>query len=276
MSPAKQPGIDASGSTGLLIITSGRLFYLWPTCLSLRWALRERVANVCLVNTADQELPGRLLATAARLGARTIHLHIPGGGLRTAVEQGWEALEAAGTTHVLHVEEDFVFAKHLDLVDLTVALRPPATSQALLVRQRWYRKEHQHPSQRDFLKANFPLCSPGSDLDDAGVVRVATFSFNPSLYALASIRDVAAGVSLDDPADFELAISAAATGRGLCASVAVATDRCPDVIHIGVVGTVLHRRISRHPKAVRVALYVAHHVRHGLRSVGYRVGTSQR
>lgn len=245
---------EVPSDIGVLLISSGRAPYVRACLSSLRRALPGPVDHVCLVDTAQPALPASVVRSALRLGRDGAVLTLPEAPLRRAVEAGWEHLAARGARTVLHVEEDFLFLRPLPLAELARAAADPCHAQALLVRQRWYRKEFEHPSMLEFLRSTFL-----GELDAEGLLELATFSFNPSLYDLERIRDLARAIEDDTTKDFEQQLAEAVWRTGLRAVVVPEHRRVPDVLHLGAVVTKKHIALRARRRGGLAAGYVAVH-----------------
>lgn len=251
----KQGGAQAvPPGTGVLLISSGRVPYLRACLSSLRRALPGPVDHICLVDTAQPALPTSVVRCALGLGHAGTALQVPGAPLRRAIEAGWEELAARGACTVLHVEEDFLFLRPLRLADLATVSRHPHHAQALLVRQRWYRKEFDHPSMLEFLRSTFL-----GEVTRSGLLELATFSFNPSVYDLARLRELAAGIEDDPTKDFEQQLAEAVWHSGLRTVVLPESRRIPDVLHLGAVVTTKHVALRARRRGGLAAGYVTVH-----------------
>jgi len=156
-------GDRAPTTRGVLVVTTGRAPYLLGSLLSLAIQLTDR-ADRCVIVGDALPLSARLVlkALGRRIATELVVLEQPNSSQEANLVAGWGALKHLEV--VLHVEEDFVLLRRVDLYTVgRILVEDETISQLLLTRQRWYRAEHAYPSVRDLLLATFA----GAWQDDA-------------------------------------------------------------------------------------------------------------
>ena len=174
--------------------------------------------------------------------------------MRDGLEAGWNTLSAHEIARVFHVEEDFLFTRQLDIAQLSERAIPARCAQVLLVRQRWYSKEYEYRTMRQFYSQNFN----GRIAGDQSIHLEQLFSFNPSLYDLQRILAIVVTIASPSTGNFEQKLSDEVLKRGMYTDIVDKDYRPPVTLHLGAVVTTKHNSIPKRRGAIAIGYLAVH------------------
>ena len=251
--------VSINQGVSILITTAGRTPYIRLCLRSLQRALVRPVDHICVVNCDSLPVPSTLGRRATTLAGTCDIIELPGSGPLEGIRAGLQLLRERGARYVLHVEEDFRFKDKVDVALLAASLAEHDVVQVILPRQRWYRKEFAGRNLVEYVSKEFGVTrSPLGDL------RVPMWTFNPAVYEIDRLFEMAPIGPVAGFGDLEKIVHGLVRSSGLAALIPAAWVSHPAVQHLGVVTSTKHWAVRARRPGLVVPYYVGRHIHWGV------------